>query len=280
MSSTLQSDTLVDQYFQEIEDSVGLSAKEEVAIAERIKDGDEEALTQLVQANLRFVVSVAKGYQNLGLPLSDLINEGNLGLMVAAKRFDGSKGFKFISYAVWWIKQSIMQTIADQARTVRLPINKLSLLKDIAKVSRRLGQGREAAPDVEDIAAELDLPAQEVMDTMLNARSVRSLDEAFEDDNERSLMSVLVDNRQESPDLDVLRASTRDQLDDALLSLDDREIRIVRLYFGLDDHEALTLEQIGELMNLTRERVRQLKERALNKLRHPNRYQALLSLMD
>ena len=138
----------------------------------------------------------------------------------------------------------------------------------------------EGVENVEDIAAELDLPAQEVMDTMLSARSVRSLDEAFEDDNERSLMSVLVDNRQESPDLDVLRASTRDQLDDALLSLDDREIRIVRLYFGLDDHEALTLEQIGELMNLTRERVRQLKERALNKLRHPNRYQALLSLMD
>ena len=267
-------------YFDDIADSQPLSREREVELSARIQEGDMQARDELVQANLRFVIDVAKNYQNRGLSLSDLISAGNVGLLTAAERFDGTKGYKFISYAVWWIKQSILQTIAEHARTVRLPLNKLSLLKDIAKVSRHLGQGREAAPDVEDIAAELDLPAQEVMDTMLSARSVHSLDEAFEDDNERSLMSVLVDNRQESPDLDVLRASTRDQLDDALLSLDDREIRIVRLYFGLDDHEALTLEQIGELMNLTRERVRQLKERALNKLRHPNRYQALLSLMD
>jgi len=275
-----EDDVTLRLYFDDISDSQPLAREVEVELSERIKQGDMHARDRLVQANLRFVIDVAKSYQNRGLSLPDLISAGNVGLLTAAERFDGAKGYKFISYAVWWIKQSIMQTIADHARTVRLPINKLSLLKDIAKVSRRLGQGREAAPDVEDIAAELDLPAQEVMDTMLSARSVRSLDEAFEDDNERSLMSVLVDNRQESPDLDVLRASTRDQLDDALLSLDDREIRIVRLYFGLDDHEALTLEQIGELMNLTRERVRQLKERALNKLRHPNRYQALLSLMD
>jgi RNA polymerase primary sigma factor len=278
--ATLQTDTLVDQYFHEIESSVGLSAAEEVEIAKRIQDGDEVALTELVQANLRFVVSVAKGYQNLGLPLSDLINEGNLGLMVAAKRFDGSKGFKFISYAVWWIKQSILQTIADHARTVRLPLNKLSLLKDISKVSRKLGQGRETEPEIEEIASELDVSPQEVRDTILAARTVRSLDESFEEDDDRNLMNVLQDENQITPDGNVMEQASRTQLESVLESLDVREMKIIRLYFGLDGHESMTLEQIGGLMSLTRERVRQLKERALGKLRHPQRYQALLSLCD
>jgi len=233
-----------------------------------------------VQANLRFVIDVAKNYQNRGLSLSDLISAGNVGLLTAAERFDGTKGYKFISYAVWWIKQSILQTIAENARTVRLPLNKLSLLKDISKASRRLGQGREGDPAIEEIAAELDVPAEEVLDTMMSARTVRSLDEAFEEDDERSLINILADGNQETPDADVLRNSAREQLEEVLTNLDDRELKIIRLYFGLDGSESLTLEQIGGLMGLTRERVRQLKERALGKLRHPARYQVLLSLVD
>ncbi|MBI2502509.1 MAG: RNA polymerase sigma factor RpoD/SigA [Candidatus Latescibacteria bacterium] len=267
-------------YFDDIAESKPLSREKEVELAARIKEGDIQARDELVQANLRFVIDVAKNYQNRGLSLSDLISAGNLGLLTAAERFDGTKGYKFISYAVWWIKQSILQTIAEHARTVRLPLNKLSLLKDISKVSRRLGQGRESEPDVEEIAAELDVPPEEVLDTMLSARTVRSLDEAFEEDDERSLLNILADTSQEAPDSDVLRDSAREQLESVLNSLDERELRIIRLYFGLDGNEALTLEQIGGLMHLTRERVRQLKERALGKLRHPTRYHALLALVD
>ena len=267
-------------YFDDIADSRPLSREREVELSARIKDGDLVARDELVQANLRFVIDVAKNYQNRGLSLSDLISAGNLGLLTAAERFDGTKGYKFISYAVWWIKQSILQTIAEHARTVRLPLNKLSLLKDISKVSRRLGQGRESDPGIEEIARELDVPAEEVLETMLSARTVRSLDEAFEEDDERSLLNILADHNQATPDAEVLEESARNQLEEVLNSLDERELRIIRLYFGLDGNEALTLEQIGGLMGLTRERVRQLKERALGKLRHPARYQALLALVD
>jgi len=267
-------------YFDDIAESRPLSREREVELSARIQEGDMEARDELVQANLRFVIDVAKNYQNRGLSLSDLISAGNVGLLTAAERFDGTKGYKFISYAVWWIKQSILQTIAEHARTVRLPLNKLSLLKDISKASRKLGQGRESEPDVEEIAAELDVPAQEILDTMLSARTVRSLDESFEEDDERSLLNILADNNQETPDSDVITSSARTQLEEVLESLDERELRIIRLYFGLDGTEALTLVQIGGLMGLTRERVRQLKERALGKLRHPTRYQALLALVD
>ncbi|MSR83638.1 MAG: RNA polymerase sigma factor RpoD/SigA [Candidatus Latescibacteria bacterium] len=267
-------------YFDDIADSKPLSREKEVELAARIKEGDIQSRDELVQANLRFVIDVAKNYQNRGLSLSDLISAGNLGLLTAAERFDGTKGYKFISYAVWWIKQSILQTIAEHARTVRLPLNKLSLLKDISKVSRRLGQGRESEPGVDEIAAELDVSAEEVLDTMLSARTVRSLDEAFEEDDERSLLNILADTSQDAPDTEVLRDSARQQLESVLRSLDERELRIIRLYFGLDGNEDMTLEQIGGLMNLTRERVRQLKERALGKLRHPARYHALLALVD
>ena len=267
-------------YFDDIADSKPLSREKEVELAARIKEGDIQSRDELVQANLRFVIDVAKNYQNRGLSLSDLISAGNLGLLTAAERFDGTKGYKFISYAVWWIKQSILQTIAEHARTVRLPLNKLSLLKDISKVSRRLGQGRESEPGVDEIAAELDVSAEEVLDTMLSARTVRSLDEAFEEDDERSLLNILADTSQDAPDTEVLRESARQQLESVLRSLDERELRIIRLYFGLDGNEDMTLEQIGGLMNLTRERVRQLKERALGKLRHPARYHALLALVD
>ncbi|MDP6982047.1 MAG: RNA polymerase sigma factor RpoD/SigA [Candidatus Latescibacteria bacterium] len=267
-------------YFDDISDSTPLSREKEVELSAKVHAGDQDARDELVQANLRFVIDVAKKYQNRGLSLSDLISAGNVGLMTAAERFDGEKGFKFISYAVWWIKQSILQTIAEHARTVRLPLNKLSLLKDISKASRKLGQGRETEPHAEEIAKELDMAPQDVLDTMLHARTVRSLDESFEEDDERSLMNILRDDNQATPDMHVMETAVRNQLDEVLESLDEREFRIIRLYFGLDGNESMTLEEIGGTMNLTRERVRQLKERALGKLRHPQRYQALLAICD
>ena len=267
-------------YFDDIADSTPLSREKEVELSARIHSGDQDARDELVQANLRFVIDVAKNYQNRGLSLADLISAGNVGLMTAAERFDGTKGFKFISYAVWWIKQSILQTIADHARTVRLPLNKLSLLKNISKASRKLGQGRETEPEIEEIARELDVSPQEVRDTILSARTVRSLDESFEEDDDRNLMNVLRDEHGVTPDGNVMEQASRTQLESVLESLDVREMKIIRLYFGLDGAESMTLEQIGGLMSLTRERVRQLKERALGKLRHPQRYHALLAIRD
>ena len=265
-------------YFDDIAESTPLSREREVELADRIKNGDMRARDEMIRANLRFVVDVAKKYQNRGLSLSDLISAGNLGLITAADRFDGTKGYKFISYAVWWIRQSILQTLAEHVRTVRLPLNKVSLLKDISKASRKLGQDRASEPDIEEIAAELEVPAEEVLETILSARAVCSLDESFTDDDERSLLNTLADDTTEAPDADVLRESARVQLETALGTLEERELRIIRLYFGLDGNEALTLEEIGDMMNLTRERIRQLKERALSKLRHPSRHQSLKTL--
>ena len=271
-------DSAVRSYFTDIAGSKPLSREREVVLAACIKEGDIHARDELVNANLRFVVGVAKNYQHRGLSLADLISAGNLGLLTAAERFDGTKGYKFISYAVWWIRQSILQTIGEHARTVRLPLNKLGLLKDISKVSQRLGQGREKDPDVEEIAAELQVSAAEVSETLLSARAMRSLDEAFGDDGENNLLATLADTNQEAPDAEVLRDSAREQLESLFSSLDERELRIIRLYFGLDGSEPLTLEQIGGILGITRERVRQLKERALGKLRHPARSQALRAL--
>ena len=267
-------------YFDDIAESRPLSREREVELAARIQEGHRDARDELVQANLRFVIDVAKNYQNRGLSLADLISAGNVGLLTAAERFDGTKGYKFISYAVWWIKQSILQSIAEHARTVRLPMNKVSLLKDISKTARRLGQGREGEPDVEEIAQELDVSAEEVRETLLSARAVRSLDEAFTEDDERSLLNILSDPHQASPETEVLGDSARAQLESVLVNLDERELRIIRLYFGLDGHEALTLEQIGSLIGVTRERVRQLKERALSRLRHPSRHHSLKTLAE
>ena len=218
-------ESVLRSYFDDIAHSEPLSREREVELSARIADGDRDARDELVQANLRFVIDVAKNYQNRGLSFADLISAGNLGLMTAAERFDGTRGYKFISYAVWWIRQSILQTIAEHVRTVRLPLNKLSLLKDISKASRRLGQGREEEPDVQEIAKELDLPADVVTDAILSARPVSSLDGTFEDDEKRSLLNVLADTTQKSPDTDVMRDSARDQLECVLESLDDREQR-------------------------------------------------------
>ena len=258
-------------YLGEIAHSTPLSASEEVDLARLIKRGDEDARNRLVEANLRFVVSVAKDYQNRGVPLADLISAGNVGLITAAERFDEKKGFKFISYAVWWIRQAILQTLAEQSRTVRLPLNKIGLLYKISKTSRMLQQERADDPNPEDIARELEVSVDEVKETLLCGRAVRSLDATFKEEEDHSLLDVLADDRQESPETEVMRGCLRGQIDSALGSLLGREAEILRLYFGLDGEEPMTLDQIGARFGLTRERVRQIKEKALHRLRHPSR---------
>ncbi len=264
-------DDCLGSYFGEIANSNPLSSSEEVDLARRIKCGDEGARNVLVEANLRFVVSVAKEYQNRGVPLADLISAGNIGLITAAERFDENKGFKFISYAVWWIRQAILQTLAEQSRTVRLPLNKIGLLYKISKASRLLQQERTDDPNPEDIANELDVPVEDVRETMMCGRSVRSLDATFKEGEDHSLLDILPDDRQESPENLVMRGCLRGKIDTALGSLVGREAKILRLYFGLDGEEPMTLDQIGVRFGLTRERVRQIKEKALHRLRHPSR---------
>jgi RNA polymerase primary sigma factor len=258
-------------YLGEIASSIPLSSSEEVNLARKIKKGDELARNRLVEANLRFVVSVAKEYQNRGVPLTDLISAGNVGLITAAERFDEKKGFKFISYAVWWIRQAILKALAEQSRTVRLPLNKIGLLYKISKASRLLQQERSDAPKPEDIAKELDVPVEEVRETLLCGRSMRSLDATFKEEEDHSLLDILADDRQESPENLVMRGCLRGQIDTALGSLVGREAEIVKLYFGLDGEEPMTLDQIGARFGLTRERVRQIKEKAIHRLRHPSR---------
>lgn len=274
--TTLQTDTLVDQYFHEIENSVGLSAKEEIAIATQIKAGDEEALACLVKANLRFVVSVAKQYQNLGLPLSDLINEGNLGLIVAAKRFDGSKGFKFISYAVWWIRQAILQALAEQSRIVRLPLNRIGELTRVNKVLTKLEQRLGRPPEVEEIAAELETDPSD-MDLLLRlAQRPVSLETPCDDsETDRCLGDLLPDEDLQSSDEAVTDDQLKEEITRCMHALTSGEQRVLRMYYGLGDHEPMTLEEIGTYVGRTRERVRQIKEKALQKLRHPTRCEVL-----
>ena len=261
----------LDQYLKEISQYPLIDRAEEARLARLIRKSDEEALDKLVRSNLRFVVSVAKKYQNQGVPLSDLINEGNLGLIRAAHKFDETKGIKFISYAVWWIRQAILQTLAEQSRTVRLPLNKIGLLYKISKASRHLQQERADDPNPEEIARELEVSVDEIKETMLSGRSVRSLDAKFREEEDQSLLDVLADDRQDSPDNEVMRGCLRGQINTALDSLVEREAEIISLYFGLDGEEPMTLDQIGARFGLTRERVRQIKEKALLRLRHPSR---------
>jgi len=270
LDPTHDGDNAIRLYFNDITDSTPLSREREVELSERIQDGDMEARNELVQANLRFVVEVAKHYQNRGLTLPDLISAGNLGLLIAAERFDGSRGFKFISYAVWWIRQSILQSVAEQGRTVRLPLNKLSQLREISETARRLGQGREVEPDVDEIAAALEISADDVVHTVLSARSVRSLDESFDKDDDRNLLDTLADGNQHEPDGALVSQSAQRHVDHVLQRLDGRERYVLQRYFGLDGDEPLTLDQIGEYLGVTRERIRQIKERALGRLRTPD----------
>ncbi len=269
-------DTLIDQYFHDIERSVGLSAEQEAANAKLIKQGDEEALCVLVEANLRFVVSVAKGYQNLGLPLSDLINEGNLGLIIAAKRFDETRGFKFISYAVWWIRQAILQAIAEQSRIVRLPLNRIGELTRANKAMTRLEQELGRPPELDEIAAELQIKSKDMdLLTILSQRPT-SLDKPLKDDEDReNLGNMLPDESLPDPDEQLADAELKASIHGSLSQLSEREADILRMYYGLDGRKPMTLEQIGAHYGLTRERVRQVKERALQKLRHPVRVNKL-----
>ena len=276
----IQDSESLDLYLRDIASSEPLSSAEEIALAKKIHKGCQRSRDKLVAANLRFVVSVAREYQNHGVPLADLISAGNMGLMTAAERFDGTRGFKFISYAVWWIRQAIHQSLAQDARVVRLPINRIDLLHNISKVSRELRQATEAEPEPETVAKELGVSVEMVKDTLLRARDVYSLDASFREEDDHSLLHVLPDETQKAPDAEVVQNSVREQVRDVLTSLDDREIKVLRLYFGLGGEEPLTLEEIGVRFNLTRERVRQIKEKALRRLRHPRRRSQLEPLLE
>ncbi|GAA4007769.1 MULTISPECIES: sigma-70 family RNA polymerase sigma factor [Hymenobacter] len=265
----------LDKYLQEIGKVDLLTPDEEVTLAQRIREGDQQALEKLTKANLRFVVSVAKQYQNQGLSLGDLINEGNLGLIKAAKRFDETRGFKFISYAVWWIRQSILQALAEQSRIVRLPLNRVGSLNKISKSFSELEQKFEREPSPEEIAEVLELTTSEVVDTLkISGRHV-SVDAPFVQGEENRLLDVLENEDEESPDTGLMNDSLRKEVQRALSTLTKREADVITLYFGLNGEHSLTLEEIGEKFNLTRERVRQIKEKAIRRLRHTSRSKAL-----
>jgi RNA polymerase primary sigma factor len=265
----------LDKYLQEIGKVDLLTPDEEVELAKRIKEGDQIALEKLTKANLRFVVSVAKQYQNQGLSLGDLINEGNLGLIKAAQRFDETRGFKFISYAVWWIRQSILQALAEQSRIVRLPLNRVGSLNKISKTFSELEQKFEREPSPEELAEVLQVTTSEVIDTMkISGRHV-SMDAPFIQGEENSLLDVLENDSEETPDQGLITDSLRKEVQRALSTLTQREADVITLYFGLNGEHAMTLEEIGEKFNLTRERVRQIKEKAIRRLRHTSRSKAL-----
>ena len=265
----------LDKYLQEIGKVDLITSDEEVELAKRIKEGDQIALEKLTKANLRFVVSVAKQYQNQGLSLGDLINEGNLGLIKAAQRFDETRGFKFISYAVWWIRQSILQALAEQSRIVRLPLNRVGSLNKISKTFSELEQKFEREPSPEELAEVLEVTTAEVVDTMkISGRHV-SMDAPFVQGEENSLLDVLENDGENTPDRGLMTDSLRREVQRALSTLTQRESDVIALYFGLNGEHAMTLEEIGEKFNLTRERVRQIKEKAIRRLRHTSRSKAL-----
>ncbi|PWJ39233.1 sigma-70 family RNA polymerase sigma factor [Sediminitomix flava] len=265
----------LDKYLQEIGKVDLLTPDEEVELAKRIREGDQRALEKLTKANLRFVVSVAKQYQNQGLSLGDLINEGNLGLIKAAQRFDETRGFKFISYAVWWIRQSILQALAEQSRIVRLPLNRVGSLNKISKTFSELEQKYEREPSPDELAEVLDVTTNEVVDTMkISGRHV-SMDAPFVQGEENNLYDVLENDQEEKPDTELMNDSLRREVQRALSTLTKREADVITLYFGLNGEHSMTLEEIGEKFNLTRERVRQIKEKAIRRLRHTSRSKAL-----
>ncbi|MCJ7813558.1 RNA polymerase sigma factor RpoD/SigA [bacterium] len=269
----------LDRYLQEIGEVSLLTPDQEIELARRIKKNDQIALEKLTKANLRFVVSVAKQYQNQGLSLGDLINEGNLGLIKAAKRFDETRGFKFISYAVWWIRQSILQALAEQSRVVRLPLNRVGALNKIGKAFSNLEQEFEREPSANEIAEELEMTPYEVSDTLKISGKHLSLDAPFNQGDDNRLLDVIQDDHQPPPDDLLLDESLRIEVKRALTTLSDREAEVIRLYFGLEREHPLTLEEIGEKFSLTRERVRQIKEKAIRRLRHTSRSRMLRSYL-
>ncbi|HQT91288.1 MAG TPA: sigma-70 family RNA polymerase sigma factor [Candidatus Kryptobacter bacterium] len=265
----------IDKYLQEIGKVDLLTPEEEIELAIKVRENDQKSLEKLIKANLRFVVSVAKQYQNQGLSLGDLINEGNLGLIKAAKRFDPTRGFKFISYAVWWIRQAILQALAEQSRIVRLPLNRVGALNKIGKKFSELEQEFEREPSPSEIAEQLDMSLYEVDKTLQISGRHLSVDQPFVQGEDNKLLDVMADDNQLPPDYTLMKESLRTEVERALKSLTDREAEVIRLYFGIEREHPLTLEEIGEKFNLTRERVRQIKEKAIRRLRHATRSKAL-----
>lgn len=262
-------------YLKEISKNKTLTLEEEAVLAVRIRTGERKALEKLVKANLRFVVSVCRNYQNQGLPLSDLINEGNLGLIRAAKRFDEKKNFKFISYAVWWIRQAILQALAEQSRIIKLPLNRVGTIHKIGKTQSKLEQKYRRAPNVEEIARELSLDENEVRETIKIGNTHMSLDAPLQHGEDSKLIDVLHDENQERPDDGIMDISLQEEIEKTLDTLSEREKEVVKLYFGIGEETAHTLEEIGQRFNLTRERVRQIKEKALRRLKHCSRSKRL-----
>lgn len=277
-SITNRESAALEKYLQEIGREELISVDEEVALAQRIKKGDREALEKLTKANLRFVVSVAKQYQNQGLSLQDLINEGNLGLIKAAEKFDETRGFKFISYAVWWIRQSILQAIAEYSRIVRLPLNQVGSVNKINRMRNKFEQENERRPSIDEIAEDMDLPEDKIEDAIkVNARHV-SVDAPFVDGEDNSLLDVLPNEDAVMADKLLLVESLRDEIKRALQILNDRERKIIEALFGIDQPE-MKLEEVGEKYNLTRERVRQIKEKAIRRLRNNTKSKLLRSYL-
>ena len=269
----------LDKYLQEIGKVDLITADGEVELAQLIKAGDQRALEKLTKANLRFVVSVAKQYQNQGLTLPDLINEGNLGLIKAAKRFDETRGFKFISYAVWWIRQSILQALAEQSRIVRLPLNKIGSINKINKMYAFLEQENERPPSAEEIAKKLDMTVNDVKESMKNSGRHVSMDAPLIEGEDSNLYDVLNSGESPNPDRELIHESLRIEINRALETLTPREADVVKLYFGLGEHQPMTLEEIGETFDLTRERVRQIKEKAIRRLKHTSRSKILMTYL-
>ncbi|HEY1040936.1 MAG TPA: RNA polymerase sigma factor RpoD/SigA [Bacteroidia bacterium] len=274
-SITNRESASLDKYLQEIGREELITAEEEVQLAKKIRDGDQRALEKLTRANLRFVVSVAKQYQNQGLSLPDLINEGNLGLIKAARRFDETRGFKFISYAVWWIRQSILQALAEQSRIVRLPLNQVGSLNKINKAYSKLEQEFEREPTAEELAELLDLPQDKITDTMKVSGRHVSMDAPLASGEESTLMDVIVNGDSPRADAMLINESLSKEIDRALSTLTERERDVVKLFFGIGINHGLTLEEIGAKFDLTRERVRQIKEKAVRRLRHSSRSKLL-----
>jgi len=265
------SNRALSRYLEEIGKYSPLKPDQEVDLAQRIRKGERGALRELTEANLRFVVSVAKDYQGQGLPLTDLINEGNLGLIKAAKRFDETRGFKFISYAVWWIRQSILQALAEHSRIIRLPQNRVGMISKITREAEVLEHQYERTPMQDEIASELGLNANDVADAIKISKRHHSLDTPFREGEDNALIDVLHDHGQRPPDSALMTESLKQEIRDSLNTLKDRERDVIKMYFGIDREYALTLNEIGEEFNLTRERVRQIKENAIRRLRHKSR---------
>lgn len=268
-SITNRESASVEKYLQEISREALLTTEEEVELAQKIRKGDSQALDRLTRANLRFVVSVAKQYQNQGLSLPDLINEGNLGLIKAAQKFDETRGFKFISYAVWWIRQSILQALAEQARIVRLPLNQVGSLNRINKALSRFEQENERRPSAEELSKELDIPVEKISDTLKVSAHHVSVDAPFSDDEEGSLLDVLPNNDAPEVDSSLNKESLIQEINRALSRLSDRECEVVKRFFGIDCNE-MSLDEISEALSLSRERVRQIKEKAIRQLKGEN----------